>query len=60
MFRLMREYVVLFIFIVMEVEFSKGVYRCLFSALVPLYMYPKTHIALARHQTDFDPDSLLH
>jgi len=27
---------------------------------VPLYMYPKTHIARARHQTYFDPDFLLH
>ena len=28
--------------------------------LLPLYMYPKTHIARARHHIYFDPDFLLH
>jgi hypothetical protein len=28
--------------------------------LLPLYMYPKTHIARARHLIYFHPDSLLH
>jgi len=28
--------------------------------LLPLYMYPKTHIARARHHILLDPDSLLY
>ena len=43
----------------MEVRVLKNVYVLMFWANATIYTYPKTHIARVRHQTYFDPDSLL-
>jgi len=51
--------IVVFMYIVCMYRFQRMLI-CWFSRPVPLYMYLKIHFTRARHQTYFDPDSLLH